>query len=282
MVQLSRSGWSLLLWFALWALSACGSSGSEPSKTQPASLGETAERPRTEDGHEIVMANPDKDPAAEEGPPEPPPRQLTPRPTAPDPHGGKFTLEEAVEGLPKDGTLVAEINTSLGTVFCDLHADRIPNTVAHFVGLARGKRAFWDPIAATWATRPLYDGTGFHRVIPGFMIQGGDQLGDGSGGVGFVIDDEMHPTLKHDRAGQLCMANSVPNTNGGEFFITDGAAPHLDAYNSFTIFGQCQPVDVVARIARVPQYGPPTNRPRTSVTIHHVRIRRVPGGAAKA
>lgn len=207
---------------------------------------------------------------------------LVRHPTSPDPLNGQFSLEQAVQGLPVDGSLVAEIRTDLGTLMCDLYADRTPNTVANFIGLARGKRPWWDARAGAWVTKPIYDETTFHRVIPGFMIQGGDYLGDGSGDPGYVIADELVPTLHHDKAGQLCMANRGPNTNGAQFFITDAAAPHLDAMNSYTIFGQCEPAEMVNHIARVPQAGSPTNRPLTPVHIHRVVIRRVSGGAAHA
>jgi peptidyl-prolyl cis-trans isomerase A (cyclophilin A) len=114
-------------------------------------------------------------------------------------------------------------------------------------------------------------------VIPEFMIQGGDSLGDGSGEVGYVIPDEVYPGARHDRAGHLCMANRGTNTNGGQFFITDGSSPHLDG--GYTIFGRCDNTDVVSIIARVPQG--PSNRPLTDVTIEAVTITRDPGSAER-
>src|SRR3954471_23552520 len=102
-------------------------------------------------------------------------------PTEPDPQAGKFNLAQATQGLPKQGVLAAQIKTSLGSFYCDLLADKAPNTVANFVGLARGKRKFWDAEKLAWVTRNYYDGTTFHRVIPGFMIQGGDHTGTGRG-----------------------------------------------------------------------------------------------------
>ncbi len=200
-------------------------------------------------------------------------------PTEPDPQGGKFTLAQATKGLPKQGTLAAHIKTSMGSFYCDLFADKTPNTVANFVGLARGLRKFWDSQKLAWVARHYYDGTTFHRVIPGFMIQGGDYTGTGRGGIGYTIPDEMSPTLHHDRPGQLCMANRGPNTNEAQFFITEGAAPHLEG--SYTIFGQCEPATLVQRIARVPQSGAPDNRPLTPVVIEKVEIKRVVGGVAK-
>ena len=108
------------------------------------------------------------------------------RPTAPDPMGGKFTLEQALSGLPEEGhAATRRIETSLGRLECKLYADKAPLTVANFVGLARGERPFWDANQGAWVKRPLYDGTTFHRVIRGFMIQGGDHLGTGAGDTGY-------------------------------------------------------------------------------------------------
>jgi peptidyl-prolyl cis-trans isomerase A (cyclophilin A) len=203
-------------------------------------------------------------------------------PNVPDPEEGEFTLEEAVEGLPIDGSLVAEIGTDMGTLLCDLYARRAPNTVANFVGLARGLRPWWDARAGEWRREPYYRGLTFHRVIPGFLIQGGDYLGDGTGTVGYTIDDEMHDTLAHDRAGQLAMANrDGPNTAGAQFFITDGPAPQLDG-EGYTVFGQCRPTHVVSQIARVPQNPDEGHQPLTPVRIRRLLIRRVEGGAAQA
>lgn len=163
-----------------------------------------------------------------------------------DPLSGKFSLEDATKGLPKDGKLVATIETKLGSLSCELFEDKAPITVANFVGLARGLRPFKDASGA-WVKKPGYDGTTFHRIIKGFMIQGGDPKGTGGGEPGYVIPDEIWPGAKHDRRGLLCMANRGPNTNGMQFFITDAAAPHLD--RSYTIFGQCSPDAVLEKLA---------------------------------
>jgi peptidyl-prolyl cis-trans isomerase A (cyclophilin A) len=202
------------------------------------------------------------------------PKAIVRQPTSPDPAGGKFTLEEAVKGLPGKGALTATIDTSAGTIVCKLFDDKAPNTVANFVGLARGLRPFWDGRAAAWVKRPLYDGTSFHRVIPDFMIQGGDLYGDGSGEVGYVIPDELAKGLSHDRAGLLCMANRGPNTNGGQFFITDAATPHLTQMNSYSIFGECAPLGVIAKIARAPKPHPMAERPEPPIPINSVKIAR--------
>jgi peptidyl-prolyl cis-trans isomerase A (cyclophilin A) len=189
-------------------------------------------------------------------------------PTSPDPQHGRFTLAQATRDLPPGRTIVAEIETSMGTFNCDMLADRAPITVANFVGLARGLRDFWDPVTGAWARRPFYDGSVFHRVIPDFMIQGGDQLRSGMGGTGYEIVDEN--VQGHDAPGLLCMANHGPNTNGGQFFITEVAKSHLDG--SYTIFGRCTPTDLVNRIARVQRNERDT--PIEPVEIRHVRITR--------
>ena len=253
---------------------------SEPANTEPARVTPMQPRPTNEpetvDGYKVIRAK-DKEGNVTSINVQPPKGwDIMQQPTEPDPEGGKFTLAQAEKGLPKQGTLAAQIKTSMGSFYCDLFADKTPNTVANFVGLARGLRKFWDGEKLAWIARPYYDGTIFHRVIPEFMIQGGDHTGTGRGSIGYTIPDEVHPTLHHDRPGQLCMANRGPNTNEGQFFITEGAAPHLEG--SYTIFGQCEPATLVQRIARVPQG--PENRPLTAVTIEHVEIRKLAGGAA--
>jgi peptidyl-prolyl cis-trans isomerase A (cyclophilin A) len=186
-----------------------------------------------------------------------------------DPLGGKFTLADATKDLKGPGVLVAKIETSKGSMDCRLFDDKAPNTVANFIGLATGARPFKDPKSGNWVSRPGYDGTTFHRIIKGFMIQGGDPMGTGHGEPGYVIDDEIWPGAKHDRAGLLCMANRGPNTNGMQFFITDAAAPHLD--RGYTIFGECAPLSVVHDIADVAVSG---ETPITPVTIKKVTISR--------
>ncbi len=185
--------------------------------------------------------------------------RAAPKATGPDPLGGNFSLTEATVGLQGSGPLTATITTSKGVLTCKLLDDKAPNTVANFVGLARGIRPWKDDTGA-WVTKPIYDGTTFHRVIKGFMIQGGDPRGNGTGEPGYVIKDEIWQGAKHDRAGLLCMANRGPNTNGAQFFITDARADHLDG--NYTIFGECSPASVVHAIAGVPVTGDkPTNPP---------------------
>lgn len=195
-----------------------------------------------------------------------------PRPTGPDPRGGRFTLAQATEGLAGAGALHADIVTSMGAFDCELLEREAPVTVANFVGLARGTREFWDAVEGRWTKRPFYDGSIFHRVIPEFMIQGGDILRSGTGDPGYEIPDEN--VRPHDRAGLLCMANHGPNTGGAQFFITETAKPHLDG--TYSIFGRCTPTDLVNRIARVPR--DEGDRPREAVFILNVRVRRGAGG----
>ncbi len=177
--------------------------------------------------------------------------------SADDPVKGKWTLEDATKGLPKGEVLVASIETDLGTLECKLFDDKAPITVANFVGLARGLRP-WKTPEDKWEKKAAYDGTIFHRIVKGFMIQGGDAKKNGTGEAGYVIPDEIWEGATHDKAGLLCMANRGANTNSAQFFITDASAPHLDFDNSrgrpsggYTIFGECGPIDLVHTIASV-------------------------------
>lgn len=197
-----------------------------------------------------------------------PVKEVTPSPD--DPLKGKFTLEDATKNLPGTGILTAEIKTELGTLSCELFEDKAPITVANFVGLARGLRPFKDP-EGKWVKKPAYDGTTFHRVIKGFMIQGGDPKGTGAGEPGYVIPDEIWEDAYHDRRGLLCMANRGPDTNGMQFFIMDGSAPHLDG--GYTIFGHCSPDDVIEKLASVETRG---DRAVNPTKIQKVTIKRVP------
>lgn len=200
-------------------------------------------------------------------------------PDTPDPHAGKLTLAEATQGLDKTGTLAVHFDTSMGSIYCDLFEKDAPNTVANFVGLARGKRKFWDVEALAWVARPYYHGTAIHRVMPGFMMQGGDHTGTGKGGIGYTIPDEIKPGERADRPGLLFSATRGPNTGESQFFITTNAAPHIDG--KFTKFGECSPVAVVDRISRVPNSGRPAFKPLAPVVVRGVEVRRLPGGRMK-
>ena len=142
----------------------------------------------------------------------------------------------AAEGGDKKGPLYATFKTSMGDIVILLFDDKAPKTVANFVGLASGTKEWVDPKTGEKVKRPLYNGTIFHRVIPGFMIQGGDPLGNGTGGPGYRFEDEFHPDLRHSKAGILSMANAGANTNGSQFFITHQATPNLDGRHS--VFGE--------------------------------------------
>src|SRR3989442_17993 len=132
-------------------------------------------------------------------------------------------------------TLTATLRTNQGPVVIRLFPDHAPKTVRNFVELAEGGRQWTDPGTGQATTARLYDGTVFHRVIPDFMIQGGDPLGSGRGGPGYRFRNEIDPSLKHDKAGILSMANAGPGTNGSQFFITHLPTPHLDGRH--TVFG---------------------------------------------
>jgi peptidyl-prolyl cis-trans isomerase A (cyclophilin A) len=183
----------------------------------------------------------------------------------------------------------AVIHTTAGDLTCTLDKDKVPNAVNNFVGLATGTKDWTDPKTGNKAHgKPLYDGTIFHRVIPEFMIQGGDPLGTGTGDPGYKIPDEFSPDLNFANPGVLAYANSGPNTNGSQFFITEVPVPFLDPCldeagcmrgprrvrkgYGYTIFGQCTPetVELVKKIAREPRG--PSDRPDKPVRITHISI----------
>ena len=187
-----------------------------------------------------------------------------------DPAKGKFTIEEATKGVPGSGQLTAKIETTQGTFTCELYEKQTPITVANFVGLARGLRPFKDPKTGQWVKRPYYDGLIFHRVIPGFMVQGGDPLGMGTGNPGYKFADEIVPELKFDKPGLLAMANAGPVTNGSQFFITEGTPGYLNGKH--TIFGACDPLSLVSKITGVERG--PRDKPVTDVVMKKVTISR--------
>jgi len=158
----------------------------------------------------------------------------------------------------------AIIKTSMGELTCRLFKDEVPNTVANFVDLATGKKEYLDPKTKEKKTGNFYDGIIFHRVIPDFMIQTGDPTGTGFGGPGYRFADEFHKDLKHDKPGILSMANSGPNTNGSQFFITQKATPWLD--NRHSVFGEViENVELVEQIAKVSRNS--SDKPLEDITI---------------
>ena len=165
----------------------------------------------------------------------------------------------------------AEFVTTEGSFTVRLFDQEVPNTVANFVGLAEGTKEWTDPRTQQKVKQPYYDGIIFHRVIDGFMIQGGDPLGQGVGGPGYDFADEFHPSLRHAKAGMLSMANRGPNTNGGQFFITLAATPHLD--NRHSVFGEVTAgMDIVRRIGSTPVGR--QDRPVKEIAILSVTIKR--------
>ncbi len=168
--------------------------------------------------------------------------------------------------------LYAHFSTTLGDFTARLFESEAPLTVANFAGLAEGSKEFTDPKTGQKAKRPFYNGLVFHRVIPDFMIQGGDPLGTGTGGPGYQFGDEFHPSLNHARPGMLSMANAGPGTNGSQFFVTVAPTAWLDRKHS--IFGEVVAgYDVVEKIAHAPRDA--RDRPKTPVVMHQVRIERV-------
>ena len=172
-------------------------------------------------------------------------------------------LAAYTQDIAGSGPLTAAIDTSMGTFHCELFGDKSPMTVANFVGLATGKKAWLNPkTGSVEKGKPFYDGLMFHRVIPRFMIQGGDPLGVGSGGPGYQFADEVDNGLTM-KPGTLAMANAGPRTNGSQFFITEIGPNWLNGKH--TVFGQCKEVDLVKAISAVAKG--PGDRPTSPITI---------------
>ncbi|MGA2416282.1 MAG: peptidylprolyl isomerase [Candidatus Sulfotelmatobacter sp.] len=182
------------------------------------------------------------------------------------------------------GQPTAIIETTVGNLTCTLFPDKAPIGVQNFIGLATGSKDWKTVKGVTKHGVALYDGTIFHRVIPGFMIQGGDPAGDGTGDPGYAFKNEVSSDLLFDKPGRLAYANAGPNTNGSQFFITEVAVPHLNG--NYTIFGQCDEatVDLVKQIAHMAT-DPQNDRPLRPVKIVHIKIVREaaakPGAAVK-
>jgi peptidyl-prolyl cis-trans isomerase A (cyclophilin A) len=174
-------------------------------------------------------------------------------------------LDLYTKEMKAGGKLTATIDTSMGTFHCELFGDKAPIAVANFVGLATGKKAFNGPNGAT--KKPFFNGLTFHRVIPGFMVQGGDPDGNGRGGPGYQFQNEKADGLQMD-AGMMAMANAGRDTNGSQFFITEVDRHELDP--NYTIFGKCAETDLVKKITGTPRDS--SDKPNTPVVIKQVTI----------
>ncbi len=206
-------------------------------------------------------------------PPPPPPAPVaapTPAPApTPTPAPPPAPAPEPAAAPAQSAEQYATLDTSMGTIVIRLFPKDAPKTVANFVGLATGQKEWTNPRTGQRTHAKLYDGTIFHRVIPGFMIQGGDPLGIGVGDPGYSFEDEFQSGRTFDKVGLLAMANAGPNTNGSQFFITTSTPHHLD--NHHTIFGEViSGYDVVEKISNVPRG--PNDRPLEPVVLRHVTI----------
>lgn len=204
-------------------------------------------------------------------PPPPPPAPAAPATQTPAP-------QDLPDGPAPNAAVLIQPNgphvimdTSMGRITCQFFQKQAPAAVENFIGLADGTKPYTDPTTGKKVHgKPYYNGTLFHRVIPEFMIQGGDPTGTGMGDPGYTFNDEFDPNLNFDVAGRLAMANSGPNTNGSQFFITEQPYPSLDQH--YTIFGQCDEpsVNVVKTIARVQTDD--HDKPLVPVTLNKVTI----------
>jgi peptidyl-prolyl cis-trans isomerase A (cyclophilin A) len=168
----------------------------------------------------------------------------------------------------KGKEMIAEFETNMGNFKVKLNSEKAPKTVENFAGLADGTKEFTDPKTGEKVKRPFYDGLVFHRIIDGFMIQGGDPKGDGTGGPGYKFDNETSKDMPHKK-GVISMANAGPNTNGSQFFITLAPQPSLDG--SYSVFGEViEGMDVVEKIGHVKTM--PGDRPVEPVVMKHVKI----------
>ena len=174
--------------------------------------------------------------------------------------------------MAREAGTYAIFETSQGNIVVRLLEQEAPKTVANFIGLAEGTKEFTNEATGKKEKRNFYDGLSFHRVIPQFMIQGGCPRGDGRGGPGYMFADEFHPSLKHGKAGKLSMANSGPNTNGSQFFITVAPTPWLDSRH--TIFGEVvEGQEIADKITALPRNR--QDKPLKDVVLNSVKIERV-------
>ena len=239
-----------------------GAGGQTPTTSKPATQTQkpTTAKPQT----------PTTKPAA----PTTKPAAPTTKPAAPAATTAKpaATTAPATSAAKYGPGVYAHITTNHGTMIARLFVKEAPRTVENFVALAEGKKPWRNPRTKTMVRRPYYNNLTFHRIIPGFMIQGGDPEGTGMGGPGFEFADEFNPKLRHSKAGILSMANRGPNTNGGQFFITLVPTPHLNDRHS--VFGELvEGMDTLAAIGKVPTGV--QNRPLKPVIMKSVRIERI-------
>ena len=184
-------------------------------------------------------------------------------------------LATYTEGLTGDGPLMATFVTTQGSIHCELLEKDAPLTVANFVGLARGLHPFRNPVTREVEKRPYYDGTVFHRVMPGFMVQGGDPTATGGGDPGYEFATEWKPELKHI-PGTLSMANAGTDTNGSQFFITETAQPALDGkVGTYNVFGRCKDLDVVKKLAGVEKTAQSNGERSRPVNTDEVKLEKV-------
>jgi len=177
----------------------------------------------------------------------------------------------------KEKGLYAAFDTTKGKIVCRLFQTQAPLTVKNFIGLAKGTKQWTDPKTQQQVMRPYFDGLKFHRVIPNFMIQGGDPLGTGTGGPGYQFEDEFDASLRFDKKGKLAMANAGPNTNGSQFFITVAPTSHLNGKH--TIFGEVvEGQDVADAISQAPTG--PGDQPTPPIVMKSVKIVRAEGESA--
>ena len=178
-------------------------------------------------------------------------------------------LKAYLADVAGDGRLHTEIETSAGTIHCELLPDTAPMAVANFMGLAMGRRAWLDPESDEHIMGTgFYDGVTFHRVVSGYLIQAGDRTGTGKAGPGYTFPDEVDPKVRFDHPGALALANTGANSNGSQFFITERAMPHLNGRH--TLFGHCDDLDVVRRISTAPASN--DGQPENPVRITHVKF----------
>ena len=182
------------------------------------------------------------------------------------------TMPDAMAQSKRKPGLYAVFQTNQGTIVCELYEKEAPVTVKNFMDLAEGTKEWTDPTTKAKKKGRYFDGTQFHRVIPDFMIQGGDPTATGTGGPGYQFQDEFTPKLRFDKPGRLAMANAGPGTNGSQFFITEVKTEFLD--DKHTIFGSViEGMDVVKKIARVPRNR--SDKPNEAVVIEKLTIERV-------